>query len=147
MPSETLLLLLRYAKSPERDATWRGVSVVLAPLYSSEMRLQDVLVVLLKAFEEALTEPRFELGAGLSSVEELVLAPVRGLHAVGPFGGATLATTYSVEQFYNAMVGHLLGRLAITRVDWCVNELRAVFMPAFVSATAAKAAARYNAHR
>lgn len=151
--SKSLLLLLRHAKSHDRDSSWRGAAQVLAPIYSAQMRLVDVITVLLKAYQEALAEPRFELNRGHANVEDLILAPVRGLHSMQPFGGAALESTFNVEQFYNAIVGHLLGQFAIARVDWCTSALyptplRAIVpVPRSTAVDHSKIAAQYDAHR
>ncbi len=125
MLSDRLVALLRYAKSPSRASGWQAIPPVLADLYHPEMRLQDVLHHVVAAYEEVLAEPRFCVRGGTTQAVDLLLAPVKGYHAIemlmGPKDG--LQTKYTVEEFYDAIVGHILGQLTITNVGWCRDQL------------------------
>jgi hypothetical protein len=118
-PSAGLQALLRYAKSENRERSWRGVAQALSSVYSNNMRLLDVLSVMLNLYEEALSDPRYELGHGSTAVKKLLLAPVKGFHSVEINGPSGLQSQYTVEQFYNAMVSQMLGELLMARIDWC----------------------------
>ncbi len=125
--SPTLLALLRYAKQEDVDGAWTSVrDQVLGPIYHPEMKLANVLRVLLEAWMEALNDTRFALPGrrpGLHALEELVLAPVVGHFSVAQWPGATLETTCTVEQFYTAIVHKMISDFRLARVDWCREEI------------------------
>jgi hypothetical protein len=52
-----------------------------------------------------------------------IIAPIKGHHAIEFMGPSTVETLYSVEQFYDAMIGKMMGDLQVIRVDWCRVEL------------------------
>ena len=83
------------------------------------MSLADVIHHLVAAYSEVLCEPRFEVGRGGKASEELLLAPIKGYHSIDLAGPRSLDTLYTVEQFYNAFVIHILGQLSITSIGWC----------------------------
>ncbi len=114
-----LLTLLRFAKSERSGSTWRDVAQSLGELYHPEMTLADVIHHLVAAYSEVLCEPRFEVGRSGKASEELLLAPIKGLHSIDFAGPRSLSTPYTVEQFYNAFVLHILGQLSITSIGWC----------------------------
>lgn len=118
-PSERLLVLLRYAKSENTGSGWRDIASALGDLYHPEMTLPDVIHHVVSAFTEVLCEPRFEIGRGGSAGEELLLAPIKGYHAIEIYGPKSLETQYTVEQFYNAQISYVVGQLSIARIDWC----------------------------
>ena len=117
--NERLLTLLRFAKSERSGSTWRDVAQALGALYHPEMRLADVIHHLVAAYSEVLCERRLEVGRGGKASEELLLAPIKGYHSIDLAGPRSLDTTYTVEQFYNAFVIHILGHLSITSIGWC----------------------------
>lgn len=114
-----LLTLLRFAKSERSGSTWRDVAQALGDLYHPEMTLADVIHHLVAAYSEVLCEPRFEIGGSGKASEELLLAPIKGFHSIDFAGPRSLSTSYTVEQFYNAFVLHILGQLSITSIGWC----------------------------
>ncbi|WP_186214419.1 hypothetical protein [Burkholderia gladioli] len=121
---DTLKSLLRYVKREDYDATWQGLrEQVLGVLYHHEMRFIDVLSVLMRSYSQALMEPRFELPGRHSAAEDLVLAPVKGSHAIEFMGAAAMDQRYSVEQFYGAMIRKMLSDLRLARVDWCAGDI------------------------
>lgn len=120
--SDRLLVLLRYAKSEHRGSTWRDVAAALGDLYHPEMTLTDVVHHAVAAFSEVIAEPRFRVGRGGAAAEELLLAPIKGYHSVEALGPTRLDAQYTVEQFYNAQIAHVLGQLSIARIDWCRDQ-------------------------
>lgn len=118
-PSETLQVLLNYVKGDLKRCTWRDAALVLGPLYYHDMKLVDVMSIVLKAYSEALAEPRFEIPAASSALEDLVFAPIKGSHAVEwPCPAKGIDTSYSIEQVYNSMLAYMLSNLRLARVDW-----------------------------
>lgn len=83
------------------------------------MNLPDVIEVLVTTYEEALSEPRFELGNGRYAARELILAPIKGLHALDWPEPKGLNSSYTAEQFYNAMIKNIISQFSISRIDWC----------------------------
>lgn len=117
--SDRLLVLLRHAKSESPGTTWRDVAAALGDLYHPEMTLADVIHHVVSAFSEVLCEARFEVGGGGGAGEDLLLAPIKGHHAIEFMGPKTLDTQYTVEQFYNAQVSFIMGQLRISSIGWC----------------------------
>lgn len=117
--SERLRVLLRFAKSEKTGTTWRDVATALGDLYHPDMTLPDVIHHIVSVFTEVLCEHRFAIGRGGSAGEDLLLAPIKGYHAIEFFGAKNLETQYTVEQFYNAQVSYVIGQLSIARIDWC----------------------------
>ena len=114
-----LLTLLRFAKSERSGSTWRDVAQALGDIYHPDMKLADVIHHLVVTYAEVLCEPRFGVGGGGKASEDLLLAPIKGLHSIDFPGPRNLDTSYTVEQFYNAFVIHILGQLSITNIGWC----------------------------
>lgn len=117
--NQRLLTLLRFAKGERSGSTWRDVAQALGELYHPEMTLADVIHHLVTAYLEVLCEPRFEVGRSGKASEDLLLAPIKGYQSIDLAGPRSLETAYTVEQFYNAFVIHILGQLSITSIGWC----------------------------
>lgn len=121
--SDRLRTLMAFSKAPgAKDWSWSGVAGALADLYSRDMNLYWAVHHLAAAYQEALAEPRFQLGRSDKMVE-LLMAPVKGHTSVELLGPASLQSQYSVEQFYNAMVVKMLGELQVTNIAW-LRELQ-----------------------
>ncbi|WP_241295729.1 hypothetical protein [Burkholderia stabilis] len=122
--NETLKALFRYIKRENCDPTWQGIrDNVLGAIYHPEMCYVDVLKVLLTAYTQALMEPRFELPGRHNAAEDLLLAPIKGHHAIDFMGPSSVEVRYSVEQFYGAMIEKMMGDLRCCRIDWCRDEI------------------------
>jgi hypothetical protein len=52
-------------------------------------------------------------------MDTLFLAPVDGHFAVQWPGPRDLSDTYTVEQFYQAILSRMLSDIMLTRIDWC----------------------------
>lgn len=124
-PSARLRALMRYAKSGQGDFSFAAVQQVLAELYHPKMSLADSMHHLVAAYQEALQEPRYEMGAGPNPMLALVLAPVQGLSSIEVLGPVSLDTSYTVRQFYDAIASKIFGNLSVTRVDWLQEPLTA----------------------
>lgn len=116
-PSSTLIALLRHAKRTD-DYGWSQLAKALEPHFFKDMSLVDVVSVTLRAYEESLSEKRFEMGDAQCKAVELLLAPIKGPVSIELCGPRTLETNYSVEQFYNAFLKQIMTELRLARVDW-----------------------------
>ncbi len=119
-PSETLIAVLKYCKTPHTSDkyTWRSLRDTLASLYHPEMRLVDVIEILTKVYEEALSDARFEMSSG-SCLAQVLLAPIKGVGQIDwPYPKDDINTAYTIEQFYNAVIAEMLSELRFSRVDW-----------------------------
>lgn len=126
----SLAALLRFSKSPDRQANWLAVREVLAPLYHPNMAMRDVLRILIEALEQVVKEPRFCVGQSGQTFSQLALCPLGGIYALGDSTlGPGLKDEFAVEAFVNAMVGYVLGELSIARIDWCRGEIWAQESP------------------
>lgn len=94
---------------------------MLAPGYHPDMSFMDVLVILLGAYNELKAEPRFCTGSHARQAFELLTAPIGGYFRVKEIN--TLEDSLTVEEFYDAMVKHMVSDIRLSRVDWCANEL------------------------
>jgi hypothetical protein len=118
--TSTTIALLRAAKNInfEKDVyTWKDVVEVLSPLYHPDMRLADVIHILLKSYEELIDEPRFETRR---CIDELLMAPVKWNYSLNY---PTLETTYTVEEFYNKQIQFMMHQFRFSRCDWCRDVL------------------------
>jgi hypothetical protein len=122
--SPRLLALLQHAKGINPDMTWKAIPKALEPIFYSDMSLIDAMHHIVAAFEEVLSEPRFEVGRHGASALELLMSPIKGFSAIDVLGPKTLETTYTVEQFYNSMAMYIFSQLRISRVDWMEDTLK-----------------------
>ncbi len=122
--NETLKALFRYIKRENCDPAWHAIrDNVLAGIYHRDMCFADVVKVLLTAYAEALMDPRFELPGRHNAAEDLLLAPIKGHHAVDFMGPSSTETRYTVEQFYGAMIDKMMGDLRCCTIGWCRHEI------------------------
>lgn len=117
--SETLKVIFEYTKT-NQEATfeWRELAEVLGPLYYPELRLIDVLSIVMKVYEEALMEPRFELPGRHHAAFDIVTAPIKGHFSVDMWGPKTSDVAYTVDQFYTSIIKKMLSDLRLTNVGW-----------------------------
>lgn len=87
------------------------------------MRFADVVTVLVSAYAIALAEPRFQLPGRHNAAEDLILAPVKGTHALDNPGPVALTAMYPVEQFYAAMIDKMMSDLRMCNIGWCRLEI------------------------
>lgn len=121
---KTLKTLFRYIKRENCDPTWRAIrDNVLAEIYHRDMRFTDVVKVLLTTYTHALMEPRFEMPGRHNASEDLLLAPIKGHHAIDFLGANSVDAHYTVEQFYGAIIDKMMGDLRCCRIDWCQSEI------------------------
>lgn len=134
MITDTLKALLVYCKTvrPESDEpefTWDKIAKVLEPIYSSDMRLADIIHIVSKAYTDAINDRRFCIRGIEYMLSAVILSPVQSTTSIdmlGPIKG--IETQYSVEQFYNAMLARMLNDLRNTRVDWLLNTSEGEFL-------------------
>lgn len=125
--SERLRLLMSFAKSKRADRVvcmWKTIAEVLADEYGSGMGFSCVMHHVIAAFNEAVSEPKFQLRRDATAMEEMVMAPIRGYFTVEQFGATSLTTKYTVESFYDSMIKHVLSELRFARMDWCREWLQ-----------------------
>lgn len=123
-PSPRLFALLAFTKTDisEKAFSWTDVAAALGELYHPKMTVSDAMHHLVAAFQELKADPRFEAGHGSGYMTDVLLAPVKGFHSIERFGPKQgLASSYTVEQFYDAMAGHMLTQIRLARVDWLVE--------------------------
>lgn len=110
--TETMRALLRYSKKESTSSNWKDIrEEVLGELYHYDMDVIDVFTVIYTVMEAVAQEPKFE--TRLNPLR-IMTAPSRGWVAV---------RKDSMEEFYGAMIRHMMGELRMTRVDWCRNQL------------------------
>lgn len=125
--SERLRLLMSFAKSKRADGVvcmWKTIAELLADEYGSGMGFSYVMHHILAAFNEAMSEPKFQLRRDATAIEEMVMAPIKGYFAVELYGATSLSTKYTIESFYESMIKHVLSELRFARMDWCREWLQ-----------------------
>lgn len=108
------------SKKEEQPSDWNGVARVLAPMYSQDMLILDVVHVMMDAYVKASSEPRF---AHIFDMTKLVTAPVWGFFNVNFPQWTGANTSVTVEKFYNSIVMYIWSQFRFMRVDWCKEEL------------------------
>lgn len=116
--SKTCQTLLAYAKTSAPSFTSKALADVLCPLYYPGMTLVDIVSVTLSAYNELLAEPRFEVANGEVSSHRLLLSPIKGASSIELMGPASFDTTYTVTQFYDAMLADMLQQMRVASVLW-----------------------------
>lgn len=116
--SKTTLNLLAYIKSNDLD-TWMKVrDDVLDDLYHPNMKLRDVLQVVYNAWLEARKEKRLEMPYSDDTAQfKLLVAPIDG-YFMGNQLFVKSSDTFTIEQFYQTFILHMLSEMRFTNVKW-----------------------------
>jgi hypothetical protein len=122
-----VLALMRYVKkNGSKDLTVHKLTSILSPCFGHLINdLADMTMIVMKAWNQAIKEPRFRLpqGDAEDKFSEILLAPVSG-----PFSVLGFSKRYSdlrrVEDFYMAMIMTVLSRFAVAQVDWCIEYFK-----------------------
>mgnify|MGYP003384326121 CR=1 FL=1 len=112
--SKPLAWLLKHIKSGQGDKSWRNIGQGLEQFYFTEMGLHDVFEVIVNLYEEALNEPRLQLGSGQNAYRRVLFAPFKA-HGQS-------AEQLSLEHFYDLMINEMASSLITATVDWCRLE-------------------------
>lgn len=119
----TLKALIKYSKSTNNQ-TWKSIrDDVLSSIYHPDMTLDDVVSIVLAAYSEAICIPQLKMGSPDFKLRELMLAPIKGHHSIELLNYSSIDAKYSVEQWYNSMIGHMMSELRVSVVDWCKDEI------------------------
>ena len=114
-----LRALLVYSKGADEEWSWRGVADALAPLYGHRLTLAVVVHHVIAGYQDLAQEPRYQVPRPPALwIEQLILSPIQGLISIDMLGPGSLDTAYTVEQFYGAMIRHVLGRVAVAAIGW-----------------------------
>jgi len=111
--NETTTALLNYSKTSDPEFCWRNLATVLSDIYGPDMRLKDVICVVLKAYEDLQREPRFEVRLDIT---ELILSPIESPSRLVLW--PSLETTFSVEEWYNEILKTIMYKFRLSRIDW-----------------------------
>lgn len=118
MATTTLQTLIHLAKNEQSLNSWKDVAIALRSIYHFEMTLHDVIEVLVKAYAELLADERFDIGANDSAAKDLVMAPIKGPTALTFLGVTDIKQSFTVEQFYDAFVLHIMSKFRIATINW-----------------------------
>lgn len=122
----TLKTLLNYSKQERIGNDWNVVADALNPIYGFTPSLYQVVNIVVAAYSEVLTEPRYELGSpSIHQLTALLMSPISGFQSMASWGTPKITESFTVEQFYTCMINHMISNFRITRVDWCIEELKA----------------------
>ena len=113
-----LKVLLDYSKKANSSYDIKAVEQALRPCYGFELEFEDIIRILLGAYEEAIRESRFELGAPSFSMQKLLMAPLNAHSSRLRLKEPKVGEQDNIKSFYADIVRHILGELRLTRVDW-----------------------------
>lgn len=107
--SATLLHLLKASKSENPPLTFCDLKKTLAPLYSDEMTLHDVLTVLSEYYLEALAEPKLKISSNHEAFTNLLLSPIQShFNFTKP---VDLNSNMSIQDYYDNIIAHIINKL------------------------------------
>lgn len=119
--NERLRLLMLFAKNLiHKDAPrdWSSIGLVLADEYHHNLMLKDALHHVLRAYLDAMKEPRFQMPYAhdpAHRIQDMLWSVVR------PFdNGDTILT---IKEVLSRQIEHMLSALMLTHVGWCHKEL------------------------
>jgi hypothetical protein len=98
-----------------------AIGAALDWCYGGKLSLRDAMLHAVAAWHEAGADRRYEMGR--TETLDLVLAPVTGTSSIDLLGPRSLETSYTVGEFYRAMLMKIMGDLQVTRCDWCREHL------------------------
>lgn len=135
--STTTIHLLRWSKKTEENFRWTTVAKSLEDMYHRDMKLGDVMTVLLRSLNEVVLEKRFSCGDVSGLLHRILMAPAKGAVNINylrsqktgdeiPF----MRTMYvelndiaTVEDFYDSIVCEIMGIYQLTNIGWCRHIL------------------------
>lgn len=122
--SDTVKALLVFTKRSELELNLETVLDCLREIYHPEMKLKDVIVVLLNALQEITSIPQFESPSVSYLALKIASAPIQGTSCLGehPFG-PNRTDKFTVEEFYDSMIKELLNVFRFSNVGWCREYL------------------------
>lgn len=120
--SDTTLALLIHAKKEKTDFELDAIKKVLAPIYSPDMNLGDVLLVVHRSLLELMGESRFQVGKSADFFLEIILAPAK-LNGSFSLRGDPLKKSsnekYTLDEFYGSILGKMMFPFRVAHVGWC----------------------------
>lgn len=81
-----------------------------------DVSFMDIFQLVARKFELVKKEESFQLPC--LSFSDLLMAPVKGFHSIDTFGPKNLQDTYTVEQFYTAMLKYMVYNMRVTNSKW-----------------------------
>jgi hypothetical protein len=119
--SNTLKALLLYSKTPtEYGYEINGLAEALSDIYAldpNDFNITDLTHIVLKAYYEALAEPRFKLGLSRDQYQ-IVLDLVKV-----PFIGLNGEYVTQRQGWYEAFTLGIISELAVSVIDWCRDDV------------------------
>jgi hypothetical protein len=113
--SKTTWELLYATKQKDFTYDFDGIVTILGPIYHFDMKLVDVMNILLKSLDEVIAEPRFEVHPDLKN--RIMLAPLMN---------SFFEPIETVWHVYNRMIKEILSAFGVTHSAWCLDELKAI---------------------
>jgi hypothetical protein len=122
--SDTVKALLIFTKQTDVELSLVSLHNCLRDVYHPDMRLKDVIVVLLSAIEELSSIPQFETPSKSFILMKVAAAPLEGTSCLGnAIFGPNRTDVFTVEQFYDSMIKQILYTFRFTNVGWCKDYL------------------------
>jgi hypothetical protein len=122
--SPRLIALLRHYKQSQSFTDWRQIALVLGDLYHTEMSLDAVVHHVVAAYEEARSEPRFQITSESYSFEKILMAPLNDTLAINSNSTVSFSTQLTIEFVYNSLIRKIINVLTYgTNIGWCRDVL------------------------
>jgi hypothetical protein len=122
--SDTVKALLIYTKGTDNALNTSSAIECLAPLYHPDMKVKDVITVVLNALIEISKEPLFCAPPFDNITYQLLTAPINGTSCLGDMVcGPKITDEFAVGEFYNSIVNRMLNIIRFTNAGWCREYL------------------------
>ena len=122
--SDTVKTLLIFSKRHEGDINIESVITCLAEQYHPNMKLKDLLCVLLNALNEIFQIKEFELSNKDQLFFSILTAPISGNMCLGHIVfGPNKDDKFSLEEVYNSIIFEIITVFRYTKVGWCREYL------------------------
>lgn len=107
--------LLKFSKSNIDEFSYMELHNYLAPIYHTDMKLDNVMAILLQSLHEVINETKFKISYGDKFLNQIILSPLKLDLWKTPAN--------KIELMYNTMIVEILNGFRFTTIDWCKEEL------------------------
>lgn len=112
--SNTTWALIKFSKQENSDFSFVGVKTFLQDIYHPNMKLHDVVGILVNSLQEVLDEDRFKVHYGPGIIKKVILAPIdRMFFEPEP---------KSILELYEFIIKEILYAMQFSTVNWCKDK-------------------------
>lgn len=118
--SETTLFFMKYSKS-NLPFTWNAlVKGGLGQLYHYDMKLLDVMHIILQSWQEVSREKRLHIRSVEYSLYDVLISPTKSFALAKP---KKLTSRMTIQKFYNSIISNILYEFRYTQCSWLKEDL------------------------